>query len=70
MTRLHLLMDNPIGEMRLDNRAKLNALTPDMLTQMAAHCDAIAASANLIFRGCSMALKLWSPQAAIKQSDL
>ncbi|MBC7478041.1 MAG: enoyl-CoA hydratase/isomerase family protein [Pseudorhodobacter sp.] len=41
MTQVHLLMDGPIAEMRLDNPAKLNALTPDMLTQMAAHCDAI-----------------------------
>ena len=41
MTQVHLLMDGPIAEIRLDNPAKLNALTPDMLTQIAAHCDAI-----------------------------
>ena len=59
MTQLHLLMDNPIGEMRLDNRAKLNALTPDMLTQMAAHCDAIEQRDDVV----AVRLKATSPRA-------
>lgn len=41
MTQVHLLMDGPIAEMRLDNPTKLNALTPAMLTQIAAHCDTV-----------------------------
>ena len=39
MSEVHLLMDGRVAEMRLDNPAKLNALTPEMLDQIAAHCD-------------------------------
>jgi enoyl-CoA hydratase/carnithine racemase len=45
---VHLLMDGQVAEMRLDNPAKLNALTPDMLAQIAAHCDAIEARADVV----------------------
>lgn len=38
---VHLLRDGPIAEISLDNPAKLNALTPDMLAQLAAHCDGV-----------------------------
>ena len=41
MTQVHLLMDGEVAEMRLDNPAKLNALTPAMLAQIAAHCDTV-----------------------------
>ena len=39
MSEVHLLMDGRVAEMRLGNPAKLNALTPEMLDQIAAHCD-------------------------------
>ena len=39
MSEVHLMMDGRVAEMRLDNPAKLNALTPEMLDQIAAHCD-------------------------------
>jgi len=45
---VHLLMDGPVAEMRLDNPAKLNALTPDMLTQIGAYCDVIEQQAHVV----------------------
>ena len=45
---VHLLMDGQLAEMRLDNPAKLNALTPEMLTEIAAHCDAVEACADVV----------------------
>jgi len=41
MTALHLLSHGPLAELRLDNPAKLNALTPAMLEALEAHCAAI-----------------------------
>lgn len=41
MSAVHLLIDGAIAEFRLDNPAKLNALTPAMLDDLAAHCDAV-----------------------------
>lgn len=41
MSRLHLLIDSPIAELRLDNPSKLNAFTRDMLRALESHCDAI-----------------------------
>jgi enoyl-CoA hydratase/carnithine racemase len=41
MSRVHLEIGDRVAEIRLDNPAKLNALTLDMLGQLAAHCDAI-----------------------------
>lgn len=34
-------MDGAVAEFRLDNPARLNALTPDMLAQLEAHCDTV-----------------------------
>ena len=41
MSAVHLLIDGPVAEIRLDNPAKLNALTVAMLDQIAAHCDVV-----------------------------
>ncbi|GAB4577036.1 MAG: enoyl-CoA hydratase/isomerase family protein [Roseibium sp.] len=38
MSGLHLLVDGAIAELRLDNAAKLNALTVPMLAALDAHC--------------------------------
>ncbi len=43
MSAVHLLMDGPVAELRLDNPAKLNALTFEMLEQLERHCAAIEA---------------------------
>ena len=48
MSQVHLLMDGGVAEIRLDNPAKLNALTPDMLGQIAAHCDAIEMRGDVV----------------------
>lgn len=41
MSALHLHWREPIAELRLDNPAKLNAFTPQMMRALPAHCDAI-----------------------------
>jgi enoyl-CoA hydratase len=41
MSSVHLLLAGPVAELRLDNPAKMNALTVDMLAQLATHLDAI-----------------------------
>jgi enoyl-CoA hydratase len=41
MTAVHLTMDGPVAELRLDNPAKLNAFTTDMLRDLAAHLKTI-----------------------------
>jgi enoyl-CoA hydratase/carnithine racemase len=48
MSEVHLLMDGPVAEMRLDNPAKLNALTPGMLDQIMAHCDALERETQVV----------------------
>ena len=48
MSEAQLRIDGPIAEMRLDNPAKLNALTAGMLDQIAAHCDAIEALPQVV----------------------
>ena len=48
MTAVHLLTDGPIAEMRLDNPAKLNALTPVMLDQIMAHCDTVESNGQVL----------------------
>ncbi len=48
MSDVHLLMDGPVAEMRLDNPAKLNALTPGMLDQIMAHCDAVEREGQVV----------------------
>lgn len=44
---VHLLLDGPVAEFRLDNPAKMNALTPHMLQQIAQHCDTVEADPTL-----------------------
>ncbi len=41
MSKIHLDFDGKIAEMRLDNPAKLNALTSDMLVEMEKYCAEI-----------------------------
>lgn len=41
MSALHLHLRGPVAELRLDNPAKLNAFTLDMLTQLDQHCSLI-----------------------------
>ncbi|WP_112311802.1 enoyl-CoA hydratase/isomerase family protein [Pseudogemmobacter bohemicus] len=41
MSAVHLTFDGAVAEIRLDNPAKLNCFTADMLTQFAAHLDAV-----------------------------
>ncbi len=41
MSEVHLILDAGIAELRLDNPARLNALTRDMLDQLDAHLHAI-----------------------------
>lgn len=41
MSQLHLHLRGPIAEIRLDNPAKLNAFTVEMLGQLAEFCDLI-----------------------------
>lgn len=41
MSALHLILDGPIAELRLDNPTKLNALTIPMLEALEAHCAAL-----------------------------
>ena len=48
MSSVHLLIDGAIAEMRLDNPAKLNALTPAMLDQILAHCDTVESNGDVV----------------------
>ena len=48
MSEVHLMMDGRVAEMRLDNPAKLNALTSEMLDQIMAHCDAVEREAQVV----------------------
>ncbi|MEL7528288.1 MAG: enoyl-CoA hydratase/isomerase family protein [Pseudomonadota bacterium] len=41
MSALHLIVDGPVAELRLDNPAKLNAFTTDMLAAIDPHCATI-----------------------------
>lgn len=41
MSAVHLIRDGAVAELRLDNPAKMNALTVAMLGQLAAHLEAI-----------------------------
>lgn len=41
MSALHLLVEGPIAELRLDNPSKLNSLTIAMLEALDAHCAAL-----------------------------
>lgn len=41
MSVVHLILNDAVAELRLDNPARMNAFTSDMLGQLAAHLDAI-----------------------------
>ncbi|MBJ2151329.1 enoyl-CoA hydratase/isomerase family protein [Paracoccus sp. IB05] len=41
MSAVHLTLNGPLAEIRLDNPAKLNCFTADMLAQFATHLDVI-----------------------------
>lgn len=47
MSSVHLEITNGIAEIRLDNPAKLNAFTVDMLAQLADHLDGLERSAGV-----------------------
>jgi enoyl-CoA hydratase len=49
VSSVDLHIDGPFARVHLNNPAKLNAFTPDMLRQLEAHCDAI--EADLSIRG-------------------
>jgi enoyl-CoA hydratase/carnithine racemase len=48
MSALHLIVDGPVAEIRLDNPAKLNALTVGMLQAMEAHCAALERDSSVV----------------------
>ena len=48
MSTLHVIQDGPVAELRLDNPAKLNALTVDMLEALEAHCAAIERNPSVV----------------------
>ncbi|MCR9136210.1 MAG: enoyl-CoA hydratase/isomerase family protein [Alphaproteobacteria bacterium] len=47
MSRLHLIIDGAVAELRLDNPAKLNALTLPMLDALDAHCGELERDASI-----------------------
>ena len=44
---IHLLRHGALAELRLDNPAKLNCLTPAMLADLSRHCDEIEGDASI-----------------------
>jgi enoyl-CoA hydratase/carnithine racemase len=48
MTDVHLLIDEAVAEIRLDNPAKMNALDVAMIRRIAEHCEAIEADAGIL----------------------
>jgi enoyl-CoA hydratase len=47
MSRVHLSLHGRVAELRLDNPAKLNAFTVEMLAQLAGHLDTIERSTDI-----------------------
>lgn len=47
MNRIHLIRNGAVAELRLDNPDKMNALSSEMLGQLASHLDAIERDADL-----------------------
>ncbi len=47
MSAVHLTIDGAIAELRLDNPARLNALTVPMLDALHAHCETVERSAEI-----------------------
>jgi enoyl-CoA hydratase/carnithine racemase len=48
MSGIIVTVQDRIATLTLDNPAKLNALTPDMLSALAQHCDAIEADTSIL----------------------
>ncbi len=44
MSAVHLTLDGPVAELRLDNPARMNAFTVEMLAQLATHLEALERS--------------------------
>ncbi|MDP3264165.1 MAG: enoyl-CoA hydratase/isomerase family protein [Tabrizicola sp.] len=47
MSAVHLILRGPVAEVRLDNPAKLNALTVAMLAELSAHLDTVERRADV-----------------------
>lgn len=47
MSAVHLTLEGPLARLELANPGKLNAFTPLMLSQLAAHCDTLERSAEV-----------------------
>ncbi|TPW27620.1 enoyl-CoA hydratase/isomerase family protein [Martelella alba] len=47
MSRVHLIRDGQIAELRLDNQSKMNAFTVEMLGELASHLEVIEHDATL-----------------------
>ena len=47
MSAVHLTFDGPLAEIRLDNPAKLNCFTVEMLAQLASHLETVEANHDL-----------------------
>ncbi len=48
MSALHLILDGPVAELRLDNPARLNSLTVGMLEALEAHCAALERNPSVV----------------------
>ncbi|WP_416915012.1 MAG: enoyl-CoA hydratase/isomerase family protein [Roseicyclus sp.] len=47
MSAVHLILDGAVAHVVLDNPAKLNAFTPEMLAQLEAHCATLERSPDI-----------------------
>jgi len=47
VSALHLAIDGPVARLTLDNPARLNAFTPDMLAALDAHCATLERAAGV-----------------------
>ena len=66
MSAVHLLIAGRVAELRLDNPARLNALTPEMLDQIMAHCDAVEREAQVV----AVLLTATGPRAFCTGADI
>ena len=48
MSTVHLQIDGPIAQIVLDNPAKLNAFTPEMLAQLEGHCATLERAGDVL----------------------
>lgn len=66
MSSVHLVLDGPLAELRLDNPAKLNALTPGMLDQILTHCDTVESRGDVV----GMLVTATGPKAFCTGADI